>query len=706
MMAFPRSPFVAMLWFLFLPPLVALADWKPVWQPVTPEELAETRPKIDPDAAAEVVFKNIEVDDADLPVRRQTHYVRYKIYVPDRAIHLTRLSELETFDEKDVELSARLTLADGTTKVFGKESIRERPLIKSGAESSLLARIFADDYRKLQEKFLAVTGIEPGAVLEYQWRTKHRANLTYSTSFLTGWLLQPEELPVRVAKITFLPPTGKSAQRRVFLFNTDSSKVQAKRDDKKDIFTVTAQDLPAHPNEPLAGSMYDRAPTAFLSYEAIEFEIVGRNVRSIDVDPKKNGPWATQAVRSMLLTDEIVDTEKYVEKYAKELVQGAPTPLEKAKRIHEKISSLQRGYARALKTRKPEDVRYLSWGRDATLEDMIKLADQHPHLPINENRYLWLELSLDRAAGLNAKLIDIPTRKIVRFDIRAVSAPFLENDAIAVQIDNKWYVSDPRLNPSLPFGVMPWYSQGDVGLLAQEGDQTFIPLNPTLAKDSLITTTGELQLESDGTLHGTIHRKITGQPAFNLRQRLLDQETAAQQEKVRDQLKAELPNMTVKILKIDGVDGVGTPVEVVFEVEYPGFAVMAKDRLIIRPAMLRGANLSPFSAATRRKAVQFPYEWGEIDDLTVTLPAGYAPDQSLATAAPIFEKNQFYFKIALNFNPAQSALRARREFVLLQPDWLPAQYPQLKGWFDAMAGSDQLEIIFKRSTATAAQTAP
>jgi hypothetical protein len=405
-------------------------------------------------------------------------------------------------------------------------------------------------------------------------------------------------------------------------------------------------------------------------------------------------------VRLMLIEEQFTESSRVIQKYAAELADGATTPLEKARRIHDKVSSLHRGYAQALKSRNAADIRHVSGGF-VTLDQMIRQANDHARLPIRASQYLWLQLALMRAAGLPARLIALPDRRVARFDVRMVAPPFLSELAVAVQIQDRWHVSDPLAEPSLPFGVMPWFTQGDIGLLAQEGKETFLPLRPTLAQDSLITTTAELQLTADGTLEGTVRRKITGQPAFNLRTQLLNT-TETQAEVLQEQLEGELPGMTVSLRQVDGVEGIGTPIELVFLVSCPGYAVAAKDRLIVRAAALRRSGVSPFPAAERRKAVQFPYAWGEIDDLTIKLPDGYVTEE-LSPVAPRFEKGQFYHKVVHSFDAARAALRTRREFVLLQPDWLPEQYPQLKDHFDAVANSDRAELVFRKLPAGGAQ---
>jgi hypothetical protein len=63
---------------------------------VDPALLAETSPKIDPDAPAEAVFRRIKVDDSDYPEGRiLSEYNRYKIYAPEKATAVTRIAQQE-----------------------------------------------------------------------------------------------------------------------------------------------------------------------------------------------------------------------------------------------------------------------------------------------------------------------------------------------------------------------------------------------------------------------------------------------------------------------------------------------------------------------------------------------------------------------------------------------------------------------------------
>ena len=120
------------------------------WVNATKEELAQTESTLEPNVAAEALLRRIEVDDSDYPANRTVkEYVRYKIFDPDKADHLLRLSKsARSVDGVRIEattMKARLTQPDGSTKEFGAESIHERQVAKDSTANTFLHRVFGVD---------------------------------------------------------------------------------------------------------------------------------------------------------------------------------------------------------------------------------------------------------------------------------------------------------------------------------------------------------------------------------------------------------------------------------------------------------------------------------------------------------------------------------------------------------------------------------
>lgn len=221
---------------------------KPAWKPITPEELAETSPRLEADAPAEILIWNVEVDDRNFPQERKTtEYIRYKIFAPDKVDAITRISGIEvTGSSERWGLHARLVLPDGTTREFGKEAIKERPLVQQAKGKGLLGWLAARPPAVI-EKFLVIGGVERGAVLEY--RVVRRDYWPGAISFFIG---QRESTPVRRFDYSCRLSSNKEDFRhRTFVTNSKGARLL--EDPKARTVTIEASNLPSSPSSHCAG---------------------------------------------------------------------------------------------------------------------------------------------------------------------------------------------------------------------------------------------------------------------------------------------------------------------------------------------------------------------------------------------------------------------------------------------------------------------
>ena len=206
------------------------------WQVATPEELAGMAPTLEPGVAAEAILWKIEVDDSEFPeVRTINEYVRYKVFDPQRADRLMRLSEQSlSYDGtmlRAAEMGARLTLPDGTAQEFGAESIKERTVLRKGDSESLAQRLFGAEGVELKEKFLAVGNVQPGSILEV--RTSVKEHYPRLASFRP---LQMDAVSVLRLEYRLHPASEEHYNRSVSLLNT--TQLELKTDKKSGVVTV------------------------------------------------------------------------------------------------------------------------------------------------------------------------------------------------------------------------------------------------------------------------------------------------------------------------------------------------------------------------------------------------------------------------------------------------------------------------------------
>jgi hypothetical protein len=700
------------------------------WLPVTSEELKAAAPLLEPEAAAEVLFRKIEVDDRDLPEESVTReYLRYKIYKPEKAERLMWISRNETgssggfLGESDVKLEARLILPDGTIKLFGREAIRERTLAESASEKTLLNRLFGAPSFTTKEKFLAIPGIEAGAVLEYVVETKYAGPVRS----LVVQVLQLFDFPTRRVEFSTLKGRDSTYAFRCFVLNRRIGGAVMEERDKGRVVAVTATNLPSITREPLMGNPGDYALVLMSCYHRLDRIILNRSSADLDftTDPGKTGPWSPMATNAYASEADCAVATPRVKKLATEITATAKTPTERAAVIH-RYAQERAAEFRKLPARKITRENFLA-NRIKSLDDLLDYAKNPDLVGAGTADFLWLALALYRETGFEARSLMLPDCQFVPFTRQFVSEVLLPHPAVQVKIDGQWVFSVPHEASLQPLGGIPWYSKGQQALLAQPPKpEQFIETPDAAPTDAMIANGGDFALATDGTLTGTGKRRYIGHSAQVVRIALSRQkDPKAPQRYFAKLLNADFkrsgtkgsPDPTapsgaeapvegepvetgpVTIIKITGLDAAGD-IDVDYALTLPDYALAAGDRLILRPSLFRLNFKAPFVAATRTSAIRFPYAWQELDFLSLKLPEGYAPD--LAEPPPSLPSSALHYRNKLTYLAESRTLRLRREFSCQGITFPVTSYPGVKTFYDEMARGDQYELALFKTAAPAA----
>jgi len=678
-------------------PPAARADIAPTWDPVTPAELAETHSTAYPDAAAEVLLWKLEVDDRNLTHERRTsEYIRYKIYDPARSADVTRLSEVNTSVENiklsEVTIRGRLTLPDGTVREIGKDSIHERPLQHRGAEDTLVQRLFGNEGVALNEQFVTVEGLQPGAILEFQILSK----LTHDARLIRN--LQKVNLPVRRVECVVRLYQGEEFNGTAFTVNVNRLPVNQSFDRSHATLQITAEHLPPLVDEPFSPSINSRSVTVCAFEDHTHFR--NRHSENAKLVVASDGPWAPVAAKAGLLAeDATTDPPAMVSSRAREIAAGATSETEQARKIHNFVHDLYVQFSRS-----PAGSRELvSYFESAPL-DRVLAFDQYLNTPINRDDFLWLELAMDRALGLEVQTVLLPDRRVMPFDERLHSGLFLSAPAARIRVDGNWRFSLANVPDLLPFGWLPWRFQNRVGLIAQDGKQEFVPIPPPPARESTIENTGNFHLNSDGSLSGTGRRRLTGEPAILLRPRPRNATLARFEQSTARRLKTEFPSAEITVTSVTGLTDPEAPLAFEYTLNWPGYATATKTRLIFRPSVFHGQSPSPFVADARKNAVEFPFHWREIDDVALQFPSGYSLE---APSAPPSASvgDVLAYKVSIGPTAHENEIYLRREFTSELSDAAASSYPAIKHWYDSVAQSDLHELVLAKTKPSAAPVA-
>ena len=667
---------------LALPVLAAPAKW-PAY---TPEDLSSDKPAIEADAPAELLLWRIEINDKDYPRdRKTTEFRRYKVYDPEKAEDLLRISRfaltVDGLKYSTVDLQARVIQPNGAVKELGKESILERPVARTRTRTTDYDA-FGTDFEQ-KEKYLAIAGLERGAIVDVLITEKDN----YSAR-VTREILQIKNVPIRQLEYTFRHGDPDMYEFRTSVLNAQNAKLN--EDKKARVNTLAATNLPGLAEEPYSGSISDYALTALSSYLPYQMMAwthgAGDSHRTID---PKAGPWAVFASIRRWVEEDLSEPTAKVKKTAVALVEGAKNDVEKAQRIHNRVRDTYQDWRRRAK-KLPR-----SATAAASMDSALELGkDPHPNLTAND--FLMLALAMYRSAGLSAELILLPDRSFARLDPKLPSQAFLREDCIAIKIGEQWHFSDPTQQTPLPFDVLRWRNQGNGGLLARANKQDFIdvPLSP--AEKSTIVQLGAFNIEPDGTLVGEFRRTVTGQHAVELRDDLFRQDTQKREVELKEIYEKEMPGAELTVAKVANIENADLPIEVTYQIRWPGYAVLTADRLILRANAFRAQRVSPFTASERRNRIFLPFRWQELDRVMLRLPPGFEPESMVAPAS--HPGDVLHYKVAYSYEAPKRVVHVRREFSTSAISVPVKAYADLKQWHDAATESDHHELVFLRKS--------
>ncbi len=659
------------------------------WDTVTPEELAETAPKIEADVAAEALLFKVEIDDKFRvlgDVREYHTHQRYKIYDPERAARILSLADYSyASGNKSWTIRARLTLPSGETTEFDEKAFLERTVENKAGQRGLLALFRA----KRTEKYLPLTGVERGAVLEIQ--AKWQAEIPETEI----WMLQLPEIPVRKAEYRHWLRDSTRAEFKVMLYGLNGTKLETKVLDQSRYKIASATDLPAIHEEPFSGPANDYSAMTILSTTdkwtryAYTFETDKKmqEKRAKDARNIFGGPWKVIAWNLNEYASRYADPTGRTKKLAAQICVNATTDEEKARLIHNHVLRMRQKYiAYAQRTPLREIITLAS-----SLNDVLDFETQKR--TFSDNDFLMLALALCKTQGLDAYFIALPDRTYFRFNIAIVSWHLFSRYALGIMIDGRWHFSSPHTEEVLPFEMLPMRNLAQVALVAQSA-QEFIPIFMPPAELSRVALTGDFNLDSSGTLNGEGCLSLTGYPASDLRLTMRDLDEGARKKAAKEKfLSSNFEATTLEVGHIEGLDGIEEPLKIHFNLTWESYAVRTPNQLILKPSVFRSSAQTPFTASTRITSVVFPFRWIESDEVFINLPNDYTLDAPVG--APQYPGQAINYTLKLGYAQKEHRLILHRDYTVDCTELKSLGYPMLKKLHELIQQSDQNEIVLK-----------
>ena len=616
------------------------------WLPITDEDRAATRSEIDPDAGAEILYRNqtVKCETSDW-----SEYIRIKLYNGQGVQQLAKI-DLPVPADKFKSVAARIIASDGKITVLRKEEFFHRDLLRRGDWAiPLVSFTFPRQ--------------EPGSIIEYQWEADNLNVKIYRVR-----LDLRRRWPTRHAVLQICPSqylkTGVSFPPGLATTNPE---------DAAGNYTFVEHNLPALRNEPFPPPHREICPEIYF--------------RFYPHDPAKMDLWLRFGRDEAESLDNELTITHAIRIRCSELVAPSGDARDKLTRLYHFCQTRIRNLRQHPPTGPADAAEILSRRHDT--DDVLRLGCGYPR-DIN-----LLFLALARAAGLEARWVLCNNRSEEFFDPDAHDPAMLESELVAVRLGANWVCYDPG-NPYLPFGQLSWENEGVQALAIDRKKSEWLTTPARSAADSCTRRTAKLRLDADGTLEGDVHLKYTGHRAVEARQELADLGPDKREERMRQRLQERLPTVELSALDVRDIDDPATSLQLGYHVRIPGYAECTGSRLFLQPAYFEKGLPALFTAEKREYDIYFHFPWSEEDDVTIALPAGFTPEQASSPKSfPAREGADIKYVVALGITRSGDSLRYKRSFACELQLVSKDLYATIRKNFDEIQRRDGHVIILR-----------
>lgn len=680
----PRRLFLAVLASLGFG--LSLRASPPAWAPVPAAALAEEKPLLEPEAAAEILDYRIEVSDRIQPdtksrgIRDITTHLRVKIYDPTRATDWTRIARFWGRQANlGYEIAARLTLPDGTVKNFGQADVRSRSVAHEGKGNGFLGSLLATNDWNAEEKFLPIAGVVKGAILDV-WEfdpSLRRDDLTTIT-------IQRYGTPIRRFAYHGESKLHSDLLHHIYVANPHGGKLV--HDEKGSRVDFTVENLPS-----LVWEAFP-VPTSYVSLTIIEaYQTLDNYLYSRSQKVSRPGPVPLSAGMWALFStaEDFHDADMgYVTKGARdksaELTAGATTEREKARRLFSFVQS------RFLRFKNRADIDNLHFRYVDSVDNLIDLETLNATIVFDPD-FDYLLIALARAAGIECHSVFHPDRLSFRFSPELFSPSILWHRSVALKVDGTWVLCDPCQEVPLGFGQLPWQVENQLALMAAPAQQVFLNVPSPAAETSLSDTRADLTLEPDGSLAGECTRTFTGHAAFDIRLRLHGIGAENWWQEARSLFGLDNSSAEIRLHGVDNLANPDEPVRVRAFIRWPAYAARTGSRFLLTPAVFNEGQPPTLSASSRKYPVFFHYPLAEHDLVTIKLPAGM---KAAALPKPITSSTaDFAYTYALSQPAEGGTLTFERDYIRRTVEVPVEAYPATRDWLARVSAADQISIV-------------
>jgi hypothetical protein len=646
-------------------PAVASAQF----QKPTDEELKMTSDPKAPGAAA--VYLDIEENDGLEPGFSE-YYARIKV-LAEKGKELATV-EVPYFKgcEQIARIKGRTIHPDGTIVPLDVKP-EDLLLIKSRDE-------------RVQRKVFTLPSVEVGSILEYRYETQYTPCGYY---IALTWDVQKPYF-VHKAHYAYSPsgPAPLTAGAHgvqlnfIVLSQTLPPGVRVKLN-AMGHYVLDFADIPPIPNEEWMPPLRDAVYQVHFDYSHVEdIDSYAISQEKIWWDNLRDFAAPSRSIRAAVAS----------------LISPGDSDLDKAKKLYTAVQAFDNtDYSR----KKTEAER-----RELKLKETRRAADIWEQKSGSRNDLALLYLSMLRTAGLTAYAMKVTDRDQGTYNPNRADFDLLDSVLVILSSGGKEIYLDPG-EKMCPFGVLSWKHAGAGGLReSADGNENGNTPSPPYTQNTTLRT-GDLDVDAQGKVSGTLRFVMSGQTALYWRQEALENDDTELKKEFDDELQAMVPEgVEAHVNHFVGLNEPDQYLMAMIDVKGSLGAATAK-RLVLPSFFLETRGNMPFIHEEKRQTpVDMHYDAIVTDQVTYRLPEGLKLEGAPTDVKELWKDHAVYnARIRSASGEITTERSLARAFTLAKPE----EYQDLRGFYQKVATADQAQLVLTiapTASAAPASTAP
>ena len=646
------------------------------WESITLAELAQKKPKIDPDSDAEFIFSKSVYDDSgnwrDSDGRSETIFNRVRQQNNSKRDKLIQYyNRAKIFTERGLEYFTvlKIEIPNAETYLHG---FKARVINPDGSVEEVkhkefhTQKVYESDNDIRYIKSVSLPGLSVGCIIEYKYSLIRETKYVYSFQFIQ--LMEDFPIWKRVAEI-------KSNS----LFASRTRALNIKLDSVKKVpwgVRVEHANMPGRKTEPFLPPWMEIEPYISLMYTT--------DTRM----PKPKIYWKQRAGEIKKYEKSHIKPNNFrVVKVAKELFGANEDPYESLRKAYQYVTNNIKNLHSPFSGYTNEDIKDFKENKSAAA--VIKKGYGWPE-EIN-----WVFASLAAAAGFEVHFVDCENRREFRFKENITEPMNLYDRIIAVQKHGQWRYFDPGAH-YMPFEQIPARNRGGVILFGDPKNVQFYKIPPSKSEYSPIHREGKFSITKEGTLEGTVTIKYGG---FNAiwRKNTFDNITRDEsKEEILNTLKVRLPLAQIDNFSIQNLSTREKDLIIGYDVKIPAYGEVLGSRIFLDPGFFEKGKSPVFEKDTRLFNIEQKYPFEIHDSISFSFPEGYKLEEAASPGLPI-QTPIISYSAAIGTNKQETRLLYKRDF---KADFqtLPVKfYRDVKNIYDEVYRQDQHSLSLKKA---------